>query len=357
MNKLLLLSLISLSLAFKACDEIYKCLDETTMPEVNHTAHELCEWKQRPKNGTGPDIIYVKRCKDGYECDDLSDSDDDYPQSNSDSDKDYNDEFEYCFPATYKNISGDKCENHTNCFSNNCVNGKCEPVENGQTCRNHGACGKNSFCNRDKICEQLYAPNAACDDDVQCPFGYVCGKLGIENKKCLMMYSQPRGQQVNEDELCESGKEEDNVCVDKNTGVTGESKADLKKCTSDDDCRVTIETGSQTFNEKGDCECTHEGNTYCELGSDSYQWKRFVDVFRKTVEEYKEGDIHVAVHRENDWNVIPLLYEAQLLTDVENVDMPVCAIEFMINATSSLAGSTFLKIGTVFILSIIGVLF
>ena len=141
------------------------------------------------------------------------------------------------------------------------------------------------------------------------------------------------------------------------TNVTQNGKEHLKKCTRDSDCPIDIVANEQTRRGFGDCECTHEGNTYCELGSDSYQWKRFVEVFREQVKNYKEGDIHVAVHRENNWNVIPLLYEAQLLTDVENVDMPACAIEFMINSTSSLASSGYLKVGAVFVLSIIGLFF
>ena len=357
MNKILILSLITLTFAFKECDEIYKCLDENNMPQVNHTAHELCEWKQRPRNGTGPDIVYVKRCKDGYECDDLSDDED--RRTNSDSDGgDYNDEYEYCFPVTSKNISGESCTSNAECYSNNCINGKCEPVADGNICRNHGSCGKNSFCNRNKVCQRLLEPDQECSDDDECPFGYICGKLEVNTRKCLMMYSQPNGQQVDEEELCESGEKEGGVCVDMYTNVTKNGKEHLKLCLEDKECHVDVVLRGQVlYQTQGECECTHDGNTYCELGSDSYQWKQFIKVFRETVKNYKEGDIHVAVHRENDWNVIPKLYEAQLLTDVENVDMPSCAIEFMINSTSSLAGSGYLKVGAVFVLSIIGIFF
>ena len=356
MNKILILSLITLAFSYKECDEIYKCLDESNMPQVNHTAHELCEWKQRPRNGTGPDIVYVRRCKDGYECDDLSDDED--RRTNSDSDGgDYNDEYEYCFPATPKSIAGETCINNNECHSGNCVNGKCEPVADGNTCNNHGSCGKHSFCNKNRVCQRLLNPDDLCSDDVECPFGYICSRNNIDSRKCLMMYSVPTGQHVDDEELCESGEEENNICVDVRTNVTQDGKEYLKKCTKDSDCPIDIVANGQTRRGEGECECTHEGNTYCELGSDSSQWQRFLKVFREQVNNYKEGDIHVAVHRENNWNVIPLLYEAQLLTDVENVDMPACAIEFMINSTSSLASSGYLKVGAVFVLSIIGLFF
>ena len=309
----------------------------------------------------------MKRCPDGYVCDDLDDDDhlssrakvinDNDSDDSDDSGDDVNEDLEFCFPATSRHIEGEKCSLNTDCHSQNCTNGTCQATPDGNVCRTHGDCGKHSYCDRKtNTCQRLLEPEAECYDSYQCGFGYVCGKLGLnENKRCLQMMSQPNGQWVSDDDLCESREEEDNLCADVITGVTN----GVKSCNSDRDCTEEIVVlGRVIERDDGDCECSFAGNKYCELGTDSEQWKQYVRTFRETVANYIEGTIHVAVHREEEWKVIPILAEAQLYTDVENFDAPKCAIEFLINSTSHLSSASgYIQMSVIAVIAGIALLF
>ena len=360
MKTLILLTLLSFSFSMKECDEIYKCLEDTTdRPVTNITHLELCEWTIHNKNGI--DTIYMKRCPDGYVCDDLDD-DDHLSRSindndSDDSDDDANEDLEFCFPATTRHIEGEVCSISSECLSQNCTNGTCQATPDGNVCKSHGDCGKHSYCDRkSNTCQRLLEAEVECNDNYQCGFGYVCGKLALnENRRCLQMMSQPNGQWVSDDDLCESREEENNLCADRITGVTN----GVKPCDSDRDCsEQTVVLGRVIEKDEGECECSYAGNKYCELGTDSEQWKQYVTTFRDTVAKYKEGTIHVAVYREREWNVIPILAEAKLYTDVENYDAPKCAIEFLINSTSHLSSSSgYIKMSIIAVIAVIAMLF
>lgn len=378
MNKFILLALLSIVCSEPLCDEVYKCIDKNTIfPENNNTLNlEICEWTNHSISGNHPDTKYVKLCPDGFTCDDYSDSD-----FEVDVNSDFENEISFCFPKKPGSGEGAYCDVPENCTSLNCTSNKCTPVSDHSNCTSHRQCSKQSFCDIEgsdddddddatytNKCLPLVDENQPCTRSVECKFGYACGKTDITatSKTCVKMYSLPSGQYTTNKKLCQSGEKGDDdigdisYCLDYETNVTDNNQKPTA-CIHDEQCKVNvIKNGTLVKEIEGECECTRFHNAkYCELGSNSYQWKRYIKVFNEMVDEYKEGkhkDLHVAAEREHNWNVIPKLYEAELLTDIENYDMPSCAIEFIINSTSSFVSSGFLKMGVFAIIGVVAVL-
>ena len=108
-------------------------------------------------------------------------------------------------------------------------------------------------------------------------------------KKCLMMYSLERGEYSTDGKLCESGKVSGGRCYD----TYSSSEDNPIKCKINDECVKVTLFGDKNGTENSECYCTLLGENYCDYTTTSDEWKEFVKVAKKEIENYKDKQMYI----------------------------------------------------------------
>lgn len=118
--------------------------------------------------------------------------------------------FDYkCSALPVKREHGDSCKYNGECFSRNCRDGKCRPVDDGYPCltKNDNQCRMGSYCAYEAgdsyLCRRMSRQDETCTSNKQCRLGLSCYK-----GKCIRWgYLAPTTQMSPSDdpELCQSG--------------------------------------------------------------------------------------------------------------------------------------------------------
>lgn len=319
MKQFLLISLLTiLCISYinsdeNVCDEIYKCYDFTD---------NTC--KQINENETVT-FYYVQKCNSSSYCDITGTS----PHT--------------CKPyPSLPKKHGESCKMNTECYGVcNSKTNKCAPVENGETCSSHYSCKPVSYCDKeDSKCLPLRNAGDDCVNNEECPLGFLCSGTQDERKICIQMYSIETGDYAEEDELCKSGRTNgEYACLDtisKNGGM---------ECNVDEDCPCEYDIKTMKENGTGECECNLEGRKYCEYGSNSKEWKKFVEVFNKKIKDTDKKNFYTAALREEGEieSEDELKYEFWQIKEIQNAyrDFDVrykgvdkCIIDYLKNTKS-----------------------
>ena len=234
----------------------YQCADDL---EVN-----TCSLKSQELNNSI--IHYVKKCKGNKKCIDIG-------------------SYGQCIKINQLLQDGKKCKINEECESNNCVNKKCTPFEDGQPCQTHNNCKTTSYC-KDNICTPLIPAGSPCDypkyEHHDCNFGLLCNYRSTNI--CTEMFSLPIGADTISEYLCTTGSMVNNKCALTKainpTCISDPNDSNIEKCiigyTSDEeDYQISI-----------NC---NEGK--CPLQFDASQMKEYIKVYKEQKGKMDENDI------------------------------------------------------------------
>lgn len=98
-----------------------------------------------------------------------------------------------CQPKPRLNfLPGFKCENNTDCLSNNCFNHTvCQGLPEGAQCSSHQYCDVGLFCNSGNKCQLQKDLNSPCFHDVEC-----VNNAGCYKGFCTQYLSLPKGEEI-----------------------------------------------------------------------------------------------------------------------------------------------------------------
>ena len=89
-------------------------------------------------------------------------------------------------------LPGFKCENNTDCLSNNCFNHTvCQGLPVGAQCSSHQYCDVGLFCNSGNKCQLQKDLNSPCFHDVEC-----VNNAGCYKGFCTQYLSLPKGEEI-----------------------------------------------------------------------------------------------------------------------------------------------------------------
>lgn len=218
-------------------------------------------------------IIYVQKCYPAFQCEQNNNS------------------VGLCQADYSLKIEEENCNFNFDCYSNNCSNNVCHSINIGESCINHFQCSISAYC--DGRCQKLVGNGERCKEDYQCIIGHLCS-----DGKCVKMFSLEKGNKTDKPYVCKSGYAENNICAETN------STDSLKKCESNEDCTIEVDTGNgkKSNNNKDTCKCNLEGEKYCILTSSSKEWKNYVETFNSEINNM--DGIHIAGMRNatNDYS-------------------------------------------------------
>ena len=240
--------------------DTFKCLNSSFIEDPN-----ICMLYKKDEK-----MYYIRSCPNKMKCNSkqLQDNDGIYTCNNYFTTK----------------MLGEKCTVDIECYSKNCTKGICSAKSIGDSCVDTYECEGSSFC-QNGVCHSYLKENEICTDhNERCPYGYICAQpyAGAEDRVCIKQHSIKSGNFAATANLCESGLYDMNTCYD--TKLPSGEKP-FKECNSDEDCVVIkIFNGAET-NIKGSCSSGREGKMRCGVVSTSNEWKEYIRVFRKVVQE------------------------------------------------------------------------
>jgi len=121
---------------------------------------------------------------------------------------------------------GGSCEQNNQCVSNNCTNGTCAVIRDGDKCTiGQFGCGTNSTCLSTSNCGPVIQAGAACKQDYECVQPGVCSNL-----ICVAYRTLPDNATCTDPLSCISGNCGGGVCKPMHYLAAGSA------CTSDDQC-------------------------------------------------------------------------------------------------------------------------
>ena len=103
-------------------------------------------------------------------------------------------------------LTGDNCCTDVNCYSSNCINGKCFGLSPGRPCSVDRQCASDGYCNN-KTCTLHQNYGDSCTSDLQCPVGGGCN-FGI----CTQIFSLQLGAKAQYASFCYNNFIVDNRC-------------------------------------------------------------------------------------------------------------------------------------------------
>lgn len=193
---------------------------------------------------------------------------------------------------------GERCNFNGDCYSRNCVAGKCIDKKVGQKCLTNSECEKGTFCSSTLLrCKKFLKEGERCNEDIECGFGYVCGFVLVSlDRKCIKAYSVKPGYFVSDVKLCQSGKIKNNICIEVKKTYNQD------KCLEDNDCVVSVDGAT----ENGKCLMNLIGEKYCDFTSDSNEWKNFINLVEKKRELASHSQMYSVYLYENNWGDLEL---------------------------------------------------
>ena len=261
MVSLLLFILIACSFIINVSSyDTFKCLNSSFVEDPN-----ICMLYKKDEK-----MFYIRSCPNNMKCDSrqLQDGDNIYT----------------CNNYFLTKMLGEKCSVNIECYSKNCTKGICSAKSIGDTCSGTYECEGSSFC-QNGVCHRYLKENEICTDhNERCPYGYICAQpyAGAEDRVCIKQHSIKAGNFAASANLCESGKYEMNTCYDTKLPPGEQS---FKECNSDEDCVVIKVLKGVETKIKGSCSSGREGKMRCGVVSTSKEWKEYIRVFRKVVQE------------------------------------------------------------------------
>ena len=195
-------------------------------------------------------------------------------------DKTYCEKIEF----TQKRYPGLECNNNKECFSNKCIDNKCEGIKEGNQCNLTSECYYGKVCRKEnntstnKICTNPIKEDDKenkCYDDSECDLDYGC-----LNNKCVKYFSLNEGDSIGVSfspdlSLCQSGYSDENgICK------TLTLKDELKECY--DTCEY-LDTNGNIIKKNDNCLCGYNdlGRKYCLLGSGNTNYTRYIKLLKK----------------------------------------------------------------------------
>ena len=281
------------------CASYYKCLDSSLARN-----DDICQIKYTDEKDLT--TFAVRPCKEGYKCNAVA-----------------NTPFSYCQKIFAPYPLGNKCVHDKECVSSICTEGKCVSKALNETCASYLDCPYNSYC--DKKCLRVKNAGDNCTSNDQCPFGYLCGhssNVTSAQKKCLMMYTLQRGEYSTDAKLCESGKVSGGRCYD----TYRASEDSPIKCKINDECVKVTLFGDKNGTENSECNCTLLGENYCDYTTMSEEWKEFVKVAKKEIENNKDKEMYVPPTRNSPFLLNEKILKAYRKTLVINYNADDCII-------------------------------
>ena len=234
--------------------QIYKCADELEQGGVcrleteDPTSHET--------------IYYVKKCGKGKRCYSTDD-----------------DTLGGCYKMELNELGeeDDKCKVNEECYSQNCVSGKCKYVADGAECSDSEECKPTSYCSSGK-CKAFPKPGEECAD-FRCMNGYVCTTTGTETVfKCTAQYSVDNGGIANNPLACKSGFLEGNKCISYTLSST--------ECDASGNCSYKSGDTTKTFG--GYCDTKSDGKTKACRDINGDLWNKYVEAYGKRLNKIKD---------------------------------------------------------------------
>lgn len=238
----------------------YKCLTSSLLEDTN-----VCMYYKNDE-----EVHYIRSCPDKMKCNSkqIQEGDGIYTCSN----------------YFLTKMLGEKCSVDIECYSKNCTNGICSSKLIGDSCANTYECEGSSFC-KSGICHRYLKENEICTDQSEmCPYGYICAQAyaGAPDRICIKQHSVKSGEFAANSYICESGLYDTNICYDTKLP---QGEKPFKECKSNEDCDIIkVYKGVET-NIKGSCRSGREGKMRCAVVSTSDEWKEYIRVFRKIVQE------------------------------------------------------------------------
>lgn len=182
---------------------------------------------------------------------------------------------------------GDSCVSLNECESRICLKGKCSYLENYFVkCGGDYHCGLNSYCN--SVCEPIIENGHKCKILGSCGVGAECGSKkdsqGKDNK-CYELYSFSVGEEASGSYFCNTGYLYKSKCA------SAKRKNDV--CDDKHQCEYEVNDGSSIDTIKVNCVTDNEGAYKCPLGSDSDEWRNYVDLYLKKVKKFNTKGVKI----------------------------------------------------------------
>ena len=170
----------------------------------------------------------------------------------------------------------ESCSKGDECFSKNCTGNICQGKKVGEECYHHLECAKNLYC--DGKCENFLKKGDKCTKDIQCPFGFGCGKSNQENSEqiCIKLYSIDSGQYSSKALLCKSGY----LYGNNSLCATSRAENEGHSCNTNEECELKIKfgEGSSEIDGLGECKCAwKDSKTYCEFSTSYSEYSEYVE--------------------------------------------------------------------------------
>lgn len=276
-NFLFLFTISSISLIFSQesykCD-VYKCASNNLKTNQCIFSHLM------PSNSTMYEISL--KCQSGTFCPAIFES---------------GNQTCITIPSPKNLVEGEICSNNTECASNICNSPKCQGRAPDAVCNDNLECGIGYSCvkstnNTDiKNCKPQRKLGESCETDYDCQNNLGCYH---KNKTCIQYLSLPDGSQVNnyEEMLCQNMKAVKGHCV--STKLLQESD----ECTSingtlQNTCQYNL-TGVPSGDEatfKTPCQCskTYGNKKFCEYETQNPNWQKYISNLNEHFNKHSQG--------------------------------------------------------------------
>jgi hypothetical protein len=180
----------------------------------------------------------------------------------------------------YPLVDHEKCESNSNCGSGLCRDGRCLGKDFNSTCSASNECVVGAYCDGYmKKCLPQKTENQTCNSSEEC-----VNMAGCYNKTCTRYWS------LNEGTTILSNASPELYC---STGFAYEGKCafliirETLPYQCNDTCRYLIRYNNKEIEMPSLCTCGYntDGIKYCQLGSDSVVFRKYIELFKTNLEQ------------------------------------------------------------------------